>query len=441
MLPSVHGFAFVSLPLNFSILLSVSPRIPSLCMFESDTVWEFAIADQIKFGNGSTAELGDELEKRAISSILIVTDEQLREAGVVETVRTSVPEEVSVDVFDGVEPDPDVEVYESAIETAATVDPDGIVGVGGGSSLDVAKVSGALAATDRDVLEYVAPPIGDGVSVPDSGLPVFAVPTTAGTGSESSPAAVVSLPERELKVGISSRHLYPDLAVVDPLLTVSLPPAITASSGMDALTHAIEAYTTRRYDTKALPERADERPDYGGRTVVTDLFAEKAIELIGSSLQRAVNNGSDVEARRDMSLGGLLAGIAFTNAGLGATHAMAYPIAGENHTPHGVTVAVLLPEVMRYNAPTVADRYGRVAELLGENVEGVSDRDASDRGVAAVEALSSDIGIPSGLAELGVTEDDIPRLAEKSEEIQRLLVGNPRRVSRDDLEEILSQAL
>ncbi|WP_254525681.1 hydroxyacid-oxoacid transhydrogenase [Natrinema caseinilyticum] len=410
-------------------------------MYESDTVWEFAVADHVKFGNGATEELGDEVATRNVSSVLIVTDEQLREAGVVDTVRASVPDDVDVDVFDGVEPDPDVDVYESAIETATEIDPDGIVGVGGGSSLDVAKVSGALAPMDRDVLEYVAPPIGNGVPVPDSETLVFAIPTTAGTGSESSPAAVVSLPDRELKVGISSRHLYPDLAVVDPLLTVSLPPAVTASSGMDALTHAIEAYTTRRYDAKASPDRAGGRPDYGGRTQVTDLFAEKAIELIGASLRQAVNNGSDVEARRDMSLGSLLAGIAFTNAGLGATHAMAYPVAGENHTPHGVTVAVLLPEVMRYNAPAVADRYGKIAELLGEPVDGASDRDASDHAAAAVETLSSDIGIPSGLDGLGVAEDDVPRLAEKTAEIQRLLVGNPRRVSEDDLEAVFAQAL
>lgn len=410
-------------------------------MYEPDTVWDFAIADQIKFGNGAIGELGDELTNRDVTSALIVTDTQLRDAGVVDTVLESVPDSVDVDVFDGVQPDPDVGVYESAIETTVEVDPDGVVGVGGGSSLDVAKVAGTLAATDRDVLEYVAPPVGGGVSVPDSETVVFAVPTTAGTGSETSPAAVVSLPDRELKVGISSRHLYPTLAIVDPLLTVSLPPAITAASGMDALTHAIESYTTRRYDTKEAPEQANERPNYGGRTAVTDLFAEKAIELIGGSLQQAVNNGTDVEARRDMALGSLLAGIAFTNSGLGATHAMAYPVAGENHTPHGVTVAVLLPEVMRYNAPTAFDRYGDIVTLLGGDAEGGSDRAVANRAATAVEALSSDIGIPSGLEELGVEEDDVPRLAEKTEEIQRLLVGNPRRVSREDLEEIFTRAL
>ncbi|WP_226480080.1 hydroxyacid-oxoacid transhydrogenase [Natrinema amylolyticum] len=410
-------------------------------MYQSDSVWDFAIADAIKFGRGAVDELGSELEQRGVSSLLVITDEQLRDAGIVDTVLESVAAETAIDVFDGVEPDPDVDVYESAIETAAAVGPDAIVGVGGGSSMDVAKVAGALVAADGDVLDYVAPPIGGGESVPDSETLVAAVPTTAGTGSESSPAAVVSLPDRELKVGISSRHLYPELSIVDPLLAVSLPPAITASSGMDALTHAIEAYTTRRYDAKEAPETAADRPDYGGRTAMTDLYAEKAIELIGGSLRRAVNNGSDVEARRDMALGSLLAGIAFTNAGLGATHAMAYPVAGENHTPHGVTVAVLLPEVMRYNAPTAFDRYGRVAELLGEPVDGLADREKGERAAAAVERLSTDIGIPSGLTDLGVEDADVPRLAEKTEDIQRLLVGNPRRVSRDDLEEIFGNAL
>ncbi|MDJ1433192.1 hydroxyacid-oxoacid transhydrogenase [Halostagnicola sp. A-GB9-2] len=409
-------------------------------MHDPETVWDFATADRIKFGTGASEELGDELADRDIESILVVTDDQLRETGTVETALESVPERIDVSIFDGVEPDPGIAVYESAIATAGEHAPDAVVGIGGGSSLDVAKVTGALADSDREVLEYVAPPVGDGEAVPDSDVRVVGIPTTAGTGSESSPAAVVSLPDRELKVGISSRHLFPDLAIVDPLLTVTLPPAITASSGMDALTHAIEAYTTRRFDTKPAPDRAGDRPDYGGRTELTDMYAERAIELIAGSLQRAVNNGSDVEARRDMSLGTLLAGIAFTNAGLGATHAMAYPVAGENHTPHGVTVAVLLPEVIRYNSSTAVDRYARIGELLGEDLTGVDDRYVGERAAIAVESLATDIGIPSGLSELGVDSEDVPRLAEKTEEIQRLLVGNPRRFEREDLEDVLEAA-
>lgn len=409
-------------------------------MHDPETVWDFATADQIKFGNGASEELGDELADRNIGRVLVVTDDQLLETGTVETALESVPDGIEVSIFDGVEPDPDIGVYKSAIATAGEYDPDAVVGIGGGSSLDVAKVTGALVGSDRDVLEYVAPPVGGGEAVPDSDVQVVGLPTTAGTGSESSPAAVVSLPERELKVGISSRHLFPDLAIVDPLLTVTLPPTITASSGMDALTHAIEAYTTRRFDTKSAPEQADDRPDYGGRTAVTDMYAERAIDLISDSLQQAVNNGTDVTARRDMSLASLLAGIAFTNAGLGATHAMAYPAAGENHTPHGVTVAVLLPEVIRYNSSTAVDRYARIGELLGEDLTGVDDRYMGERAAIAVESLAADIGIPSGLSELGVDGDDVPRLAGKTEEIQRLLVGNPRRFDREDLEDVLEAA-
>lgn len=410
-------------------------------MYQPDSVWEFATADRIKFGRGAVAELGDALAARGVEGLLVVTDEQLRAAGVVDSVLDALPEGVDVDVFDGVEPDPGVGVYEAAIDAAESAAPDTVVGVGGGSSMDVGKVAGALAGARGDVLDYVAPPVGGGDPVPDAEMTVAAVPTTAGTGSESSPAAVISLPDRELKVGISSRHLYPDLAVVDPLLTVSLPPAVTAASGMDALTHAVEAYTTRRFDAKPVPETAADRPDYGGRTAVTDMYAERAIELVGGSLRRAVNNGEDVDARRDMSLGSLLAGMAFTNAGLGATHAMAYPVAGENHTPHGVTVAALLPSVMRYNAPTAFDRYGRIAEILGEPVDGVADREKGERAASAVERLADDVGIPPGLTELGVEESDVPRLAEKTEEIQRLLVGNPRRVDREDLEGIFRDAL
>lgn len=410
-------------------------------MYEPDSVWDFSMSDQIKFGDGAVDELHGELVERDVGHLLVVTDEQLRETGVVDTVLDSVSSDIAVDVFDDVEPDPGIDVYGAALDAASQISPDAIVGIGGGSSMDVAKVAGALVGGEAEILKYIAPPIGGGEPVPDSNTLVVAVPTTAGTGSESSPAAVVSLPERELKVGISSRHIYPDLAVVDPLLAVSLPPAITASSGMDALTHAIESYVTRRYDTKAAPDTPADRPNYGGRTAMTDLYAEKAIDLIGGSLRQAVNNGSDVDARRDMALGSLFAGISFTNAGLGATHAMAYPVAGENHTPHGITVAVMLPSVMRYNASTVAERYGRVAELLGEDVEGFSTHERGERAAVAVERLSEDIGIPSGLTELGVDPADVPRLAEKTEEIQRLLVGNPRRVERDDLEAMFSDAL
>lgn len=410
-------------------------------MFEAETVWEFSMADRVTFGTGAIGELDAELEEKRSDSALIVSDKGVQEAGIVEQVVSSLPAGVDHAVFAGVEPDPSVAVFESAVAFARDFEPDIVIGVGGGSSIDVAKTTSIVYKHGGDIMDYVAPPTGEGKPVPGEGLPTVAVPTTAGTGSETSPVSVISLPDRRLKVGISSRHQYPNLALVDPALTISLPAGPTASSGMDALSHAIEAYTTRRYDMKQRAGSPTERPDYDGRTVLTDQLARKAIELIGDNLRRAVNNGSDLEARRNMSMASLLAGVAFTNAGLGATHAIAYPIAGEHHTPHGVTIATLLPEVMRFNATSAFDRYAEVAELLGENLDGLSRDQKAERAADAVGELAADVGIPGGVSELGVTEDEIPTLAADTMEVQRLLAGNPRRVEQDDVEGILRRSL
>jgi alcohol dehydrogenase class IV len=410
-------------------------------MFEAETVWEFSMADRVKFGTGAIDELADELRDRGGESALIVTDEGVTEAGIADRVVDSLPSDVDHTVFTGVEPDPSVDVYESAVAFARDFDPDVVVGVGGGSSIDVAKTTSVVAEYGGDILDYVAPPTGDGKPVPGGGIPVVGVPTTSGTGSETSPVSVISLPDRRLKVGISSRHLYPDLALIDPALTVSLPPGPTAASGMDALSHAIESYTTRRYDAKERAGSSADRPDYDGRNVLTEQLARKAIDLVGDSLRGAVNNGSDLAARRDMSLASLLAGASFTNAGVGATHAIAYPVAGEYHTPHGVTIATLLPEVMRFNATSAFEQYADIAELLGENVEGLPQDEAAERAADAVGKLAADVGIPDGLSALGVTEADVPDLAADTMEIQRLLAGNPRRIDQEDIEGILRRSL
>lgn len=410
-------------------------------MYEADSVWEFEMAGSVTFGTGAVDELAAEAGKRDASSVLVVTDEGLVDAGVVSRVTDSLGAGCSCEVFDGVESDPPVAVFERAIDRAREVDPDLIVGVGGGSPIDVAKTTSVVARHGGDILEYVAPPIGGGSAIPGPGVPTIAVPTTAGTGSETSPVTVISLPDRNLKVGISSRHQYPDLALIDPLLTISLPPSHTAFSGMDALSHAIEAYVTRRFDAKPRPEDPLDRPDYGGRTVVTDQFARTAIELVADGLRRAVDNGRDVEARRNMSLASFLAGVAFTNAGLGATHAAALSVAGEHDTPHGLTIALLLPEVMRYNAPSALGRYAEVASLLGERVAEDGEDEAAEKAAVAVQRLSDDVGIPSGLAELGVREDEVGTLADNAMQLERLLVGNPRRLEREDLETILRRSL
>ncbi|MFA9517460.1 hydroxyacid-oxoacid transhydrogenase [Halopenitus sp. H-Gu1] len=408
--------------------------------YESESVWEFEIAENVTFGVGSSDELGAVVEEFDATSVLVITDEGVADAGVVDEVTAPLDPD-GYTVFEGVEPEPSVAVFERARAKADEIEPDFIVGLGGGSSMDVAKTTSVVHAHGGDILDYVAPPTGGGKDVPGPGVPTACIPTTAGTGSETSPVTVISLPREDLKVGISSRHQRPDVALVDPGLTVSLPPGPTASSGMDALSHAIEAYVTRRYDAKPAPEERADRPDYNGRSVLTDQFARSAIEHIGDGLRDAVNNGHDIEARRDMSLGSLMAGAAFTNAGLGATHAIAMAAGAIHHTPHGVTIALTLPEVMRFNATSAFDRYAEIAELLGEDTSGASDDEAAEAAAAAVEKLSADVGIEGGLSSLGIEEDDVEHLAERASALRRLLAGNPRRVSQDDLETIIRRSL
>lgn len=408
-------------------------------MFDPESVWELRTADALAFGTGAAAELPAHLPDDT-GSVLLVTDPGVRDAGVVDHLTAALDERrpaVTVTVFDGVAPDPDLTVFEAAVDRVRAGDPDAVVGVGGGSALDVAKVTGAVAVHGGDVLDYAAPPTGAGTPIPGPGLPTVAVPTTAGTGSETTPVAVVSLPDRDLKVGVSSRHLLPDAALVDPLLTVSLPPGPTAAAGMDALAHAVEAYTTRPFDAKPRAD-PDARPDYGGRTPLTDALARVAVERIGAGLRRAVDNGEDVDARRDVSLGSLAAGVAFANAGLGAAHAVAMAAGAAHDTPHGETVAAVLPAVMRYNAPSVRERYRDVARWLGRDV---ADADPDAAAVDAVATLAADVGAPDGLGALGVTADDVPALAAKTTTLERLLAGNPRRVDEGAAADICRDAL
>lgn len=408
--------------------------------YTPESVWEVSITPNVTNGVGSVEELdaiGGEFDAE---SALLVTDPGLVEAGIVDEV-TATLDSLDYAVFDGVAPDPDIDVFEAAIAEANAVEPDLVIAVGGGSAMDVAKTTSVIAEHGGDVLDYVAPPTGKGEPVPGPGIPTVAVPTTAGTGAETSPVTVISLPGEDLKVGISSRYQRPNVALLDPALSVSLPPKPTASSGMDALSHAIEAYVTRPYDAKPAPEHRSERPDYNGRSPITDLFAKSAIERIGDNLRAAVDNGQNLDARREMLLGSFMAGAAFTNAGLGATHAIAMAIGAVKHTPHGVTIAHALPAVMRYNATSAYDRYAEIAEILGEDTTGLSRDEAAEAAARAVEKLAADVGIDGGLSALDIAEADVPHLAERASQLERLLVGNPRRVGRDDLEAIIRDAL
>lgn len=399
------------------------------------TTWTFHSAVQLLFGRDATLQLGEVARRLGAGRVYVVTDGHLVKAGVVERVRRALASaELSVATFEGGLPEPPISLAETCIEEAQKFKADVIVGLGGGSNMDLAKIVANVlthGGHPRDYFgdERLAGPV----------LPIICVPTTAGTGSEVSGAAVLTDTEKKMKVSTLSNYLRPRVAVVDPLLTVSCPPKVTADSGIDALTHAIEAYTAVENEEFPLPP--GERTVYQGRNPMGDLFAERAIQLIGANLRRAYANPHDLEARDAMALGATLGGLAFSNVGVAVVHALEYPVGGATHCSHGAGNGLLLPFVMRFNLPARVGRFARIAALLGENIAGLDEAAAAERAIFAVERLKADIGIPARLRDLGVTAEQLPGFAEKAFGVKRILRVNPRQVTQADLEGILRAAL
>ena len=290
-------------------------------------------------------QLGDVAERLGIKKLFVVTDRVLANAGPLAAVRDPLAEAgVSVEVFTGGEPEPSLAAADACIAAAGRANPDAVLGLGGGSNMDLAKITAVVLTHNGNPRDYVGED-----KVPGPLLPLICVPTTAGTGSEVSAASVLTDTENLLKVGVLSNYLRPRVALVDPLLTVSCPPRVTAESGIDALTHAIEAYTA--IDNADFPLLQAERSTYQGRHPLGDCLAEKAISLIGANLKRAVADGRDLAAREGMALGATLAGLAFSNVGVALVHALEYPVGGATHCSHGAGNGLLLPAVMRFNLP------------------------------------------------------------------------------------------
>lgn len=398
------------------------------------TTWTFHSAGSILFGRDAIHQLGDVTARLGGKRVLVVTDPILQKAGTLERVLEPLRRgNVAVEAFTGGEPEPSMRAAEACLEQAKAFRPDVLVGLGGGSNMDLAKLSATMLTHPGTPRTFV----GDD-KIPGPIMPLICVPTTAGTGSEVSAAAVVTDAENKIKVGILSNYLRPRVALVDPMLTVSCPPKVTADSGIDALTHAIEAYTA--VDNATFPLPAGERTVYQGRHPFGDMTAEKAITLVGQHLRRAVANGNDLEAREGMALAALLAGLAFSNVGVAVVHALEYPVGGAVHCSHGAGNGLLLPYVMRFNLPARVQEFAAVARLLGENVQGMSDQAAAEKAIDAVERLRNDIGIPRRLRDIGVKEEQLRPFAEKAGGIQRILRVNPRPVTVDDLQGILRNA-
>jgi alcohol dehydrogenase len=396
--------------------------------------WTFHSAGQILFGRNAIQQLDEIAGRLSIKRILIVTDSVLVTAGLAErAARPLAKGGVAAEIFAGGEPEPSLKAAERCVETGRRFQPDAVLGLGGGSNMDLAKITATVLAHGGTPRDYVGED-----KVPGPILPLICLPTTAGTGSEVSAASVLTDLENHIKVGILSNYLRPRVALIDPLLTVSCPSKVTADSGIDALTHAIEAYTA--VDNADFPLPTGEQSVYQGRFPLANILAEKAIALIGTYLRSAVAQGDNLDAREGMALAATLAGLAFSNVGVAAVHALEYPVGGATHCSHGAGNGLLLPYVMRFNLPVRKKEFATIARLLGENVSGLDEDQAAERAITAVEHLRADIGIPLRLRDLGVQPPQLRGFAEKAFAIKRILRVNPRPVTVDDLEAILESA-
>src|SRR5882762_2172866 len=411
-------------------------------------------ASPIKFGLGATDEIAYDARRLGLKRVLIVTDPHIGALGLPERIRALLDEEgVKADLFDGVEIEPTDRSMEEAAEYARQREFDGLIGVGGGSALDTCKAINLLTTHPAPLLDYVNQPVGRGRSVPGPLKPLIAVPTTAGTGSETTAVAVTHVLDHHVKAGVSHRLLRPALGIVDPLNTLSAPPEVTAAAGADILTHAIESYTTRPYNARAKHHPPD-RPAYIGANPASDIWCEKAMEYAARYLRRAVLNGLDVEARLHLALAANYAGIGFGNAGVHVPHAVAYPIAGlvrdyvpsgyrTRHplVPHGMSVILTAPAAFRFTYTSAPERHLRAAELLGWPVADLNEAERREALPQALLSLMRDIGIPNGLAAIGYTERDLPALIEGTLRQPRLLSGAPRHVGAAELDLILRDAM
>lgn len=395
--------------------------------------WEFFSTGQIIFGNGAIQKLGDVLNRLQAKNILIVTDMGIKNAGILDKVKNVLEEkDFKVFVYDKVVPEPPVasalEAYEFAKEQ---LEIDAIIGLGGGSSIDLAKVVALLMKYGGHPTDY----FGGENLIPGPIAPLIAIPTTAGTGSEVTSVAVLTDTENNIKIGISDNYLRPTVALLDPEITIGLPPYVTACSGIDALSHAIEAYTAKPYPYI----QAQGNILFQGAIPISDSLALEAINLIAKNLVLAVQQGSNVEARANMLLASLLAGMAFSNAGTALAHALAYPIGGKVKSPHGELTGLLLPYVMEFNADVEQEKMVKIAQVFG--IEGKSKDELAQHAVSEVMQLVEKIGLPTKLSQIGIKQEDLEEIAEKSMQIERLIRNNPRVPTKDSLVNLLKKAL
>lgn len=380
--------------------------------------YRYAMVRNIYFGDGVANTTGSIVATEGLKKVLVVTDKFLYENGIIDGILKSLEAEgIEYKVYPDVRPNPLMSNVLACLDMMKAFGGEGVIGVGGGSSIDCAKAVAMLMTNPLPREQYVGKDL-----VPNYSLPFFTVPTTSGTGSECTSGSIIVDDETGMKSGVLSKKVLATAAIVDPLLVVSLPPNMTAATGMDALSHAIEAYTNIN------------------ATELSDMWSFKAIELLGKSLRKAYFKGSDVDARRDVSLAATCAGMALLGAGCAGGHCLAYAIETKYHAVHGMANASMLPHVMRFNAPANMAKYAKIAAALGENIEGLSEYDAALKAADAVQKLCDDFKIPS-IKAYGVTEDDLEAFTEEAFANKRLRPQNPRDLSKADILAIYKAAL
>lgn len=370
----------------------------------------FETASSVVCELGSSQKVAEQLKILSVKKVQIVTDPGIVAAGLdIPIIKALKKSNISTIIFSEVKADPSEEVLLAAIDMAKSADIEGVIGLGGGSSMDIAKLVAALTHSKQALADIYG--IGN---IRGSRLPLIQIPTTAGTGSEVTPIAIITTGETT-KAGIISRQLLPDFALLDAELTIGLPAQITAATGVDAMVHAIEAFTSKHK-----------------KNVYSDMLAHKALSLMSANIREAVHNGNNIEARSNMLLGSMLAGQAFANAPVAAVHALAYPLGGFFHIPHGLSNSLVLPHVLLFNLSEATSLYAQLLpDILGKSTEG-NEESKAERFLHEINKIISDINLPTQLSQLNINESDLPMLAESAMLQQRLLVNNPRTVTYND---------
>jgi alcohol dehydrogenase class IV len=372
---------------------------------------------RVECGNGISEKTGEMVKEIGVTNVLIVTDKGVRGANLLEGIeRSLLAVNLDYEIYDEVEPNPSAETIHSGTEYLKQYRCNAVLAVGGGSSIDTAKGIAVMATNPGHILDYEG--VGK-IAIPP--LPIIAIPTTAGTGSEATNSTVITNKETSFKLGVLSSHLFSDLAILDPALTLRLPQEITAATGMDALTHAIESYTSK----SANP--------------VSQAFAMQAIKMIGKNLTKSYFVGTDIESREKMLVASMIAGVAFSQSRLGNVHAISHTFGGVFNIAHGIANAALLPFVMKFNLHACADRYKDIAIALGKDVSGLTTMQAAEKAIETVIEMNQSMKIPLNIKEIGVSLEVLPKLVEDSMRSGNVFI-NPRLTKASDIEKIIKKA-